>query len=172
MLPERAPEPCMWTQLVARMQASDTAAFETVMSLTQDAGWRLACQMLKDPHQAQDVVQEAYIVVFTRLHTLREPAAFRGWFLRIVLNLCRNARRSRDRAPMVAEPEILSDVASSGSAFEERVTQGISISNAMDTLTPLERSSILLRVPLGTVKSRINAARRQLVRRLRGDERA
>jgi len=173
-----------WEALVERARASDTAAFETVIGLTRDAGWRLACQHLHDEHQAQDVLQEAYIVVFTRIDTLRDARAFRSWFLRIVLNLCRNARRSQGRAPLLGREGDLPETAATTAGFEERVATDMELNQAMTGLTQLERSSILLRdylqlsyqemaevlrIPLGTVKSRLNAARRNLLRRLKGD---
>lgn len=180
-------EAARWESLVARMRTRDTAAFETAMNLTRDTGWRLACQELGDPHLAQDALQEAYLVVFTRIHTLREPAAFRGWFLRIVVNQCRNARRSRREDPVAEPPEAPAardcvDTRRSP-AFDDEVTRRLAVSSALRSLTPLERTSILLRdylqlsyqemaealsVPLGTVKSRLNEARKQLVRRLKG----
>src|SRR5579871_4755356 len=63
---ERAPEAAVqWEALVARMRENDTVAFETALKLTRDAAWRLASHMLGDAHLAQDVLQDAYVVVFT-----------------------------------------------------------------------------------------------------------
>jgi RNA polymerase sigma-70 factor, ECF subfamily len=174
----RSEEGARWEALVARMQARDTAAFESAMQLTREAGWRLAFQMVGDAHLAQDILQDAYLVVFTRLDTLRDPAVFRSWFLRIVCNQCRNTiRRKQRETPVEDVPE------AGGRGFEERVTNRLAVSKALADLTALERTSVLLRdylqlsyqeiadvlrVPLGTVKSRLNEARKQLLRRLKG----
>lgn len=175
----RAEADTLWETLVARMQANDPAAFETALNLTRDSAWRLAVRMLGDPHLAQDVLQDAYVVQVTRIHSLRDPRAFRSWFLNIVLNTCRGALRHRQRHPL-ADPA----TEPAGAAFEEQVTRQMAVSKALDDLTPIERSVVLLRdylqlsyhemadvlrVPLGTVKSRLNEARKQLMRRLKGD---
>jgi len=172
-----------WGDLVARVRAADAVAFETVVGMLREPGWRLACQMIGDAHQAQDVLQEAFLVLYQRIHTLREPSALRAWFLRIVLNLCRNARRTRTRGPVPVDDAALSQASQPSSGFEERLASQMSVAAAMDTLTPLERAAILLRdylqlsyqemaevldVPLGTVKSRLSQARASLVRRLKG----
>ena len=174
----------LWTDLVSRMRTQEAAAFETALNLTRDAAWRLACHLLGgDAHLAQDILQEAYIVVFTRLHTLKDPTRFRSWLLGIVLNQCRNARRSQKRVSSKA-PEEMPETPSG--AFEESLTRRLSVSEALQGMTFVERSAVLLRdylqlsyqemasalgVPLGTVKSRLFEARKQLQRRLEGEGR-
>jgi len=185
--PAEKTETPIWAHLVERIKAEDPAAFEAVIDLVRDAGWRLACQHLNDAHQAQDVLQEAYIVVFTRIHTLREPTSFRSWFLRIVVNLCRNARRAKGRRPLLSAEDALPEpLLADTDRFEERIDSDLSMRQALTGLSDLERTSILLRdylqlsyqemadilrVPLGTVKSRLNAARKHLLKCLRGGER-
>ena len=180
---ERAPDPAdtVWDGLVARMRQNDPTAFETAITLTREPAWRLACQMLGDPHLAQDVLQDAWVVVMTRLDNLQKPSAFKSWFLQIVLNTCRGAVKQRQRRP-VAEPT--SEPAAPG--FEEPVARVDEVKRALVRLSPKERSAVLLRdylqltyeemasvlaVPLGTVKSRLNQARRQLLHLLKGDAR-
>ncbi len=167
-----------WEPLVDRMLAADATAFETAIRLTQGAAWRLACQQLGDAELAQDVLQEAYLTAFSDLAKLRKKAAFRPWLLRIVLNRCRNARRARERLPGPLPDEV-----GGARGFEEGLASKLDVSAAVQQLSAVERSAVLLRdylhlrydemaqildVPLGTVKSRLNQARRQLYKLLGG----
>ena len=58
-----------------------------------DPAFRLACAMLHDPQAAEDAVQEASIIAWRKFKKVDDPSRLRGWFLGIVANECRNARR-------------------------------------------------------------------------------
>src|ERR1700704_429183 len=60
-----------------------------------DPGFRLALAMLHDAQAAEDVVQEASFVAWQKVGTMRDPDRLRSWFLGIVANKCRNARRRK-----------------------------------------------------------------------------
>jgi len=81
--------------LVARARHGDLEAFGQMVRATQTMAYALAVSALRDPALAQDVVQEAYLIAFRRLADLDEPAAFLGWFRRIVITTALNARRAR-----------------------------------------------------------------------------
>jgi len=83
------------TRFVERARAGDLDAFGSVVRSTQRMAFVLACNVLRDPAQAQDAVQEAYLVAFRRLADLDDPAAFPGWFRRIVITASLNTRRAR-----------------------------------------------------------------------------
>ncbi|NKB69479.1 MAG: sigma-70 family RNA polymerase sigma factor [Candidatus Latescibacteria bacterium] len=52
---------------------------------------------LEDWHLAEDAVQEAFLAAFENLHQLRDPAAFPGWFKRIVFSQCQRLQRRHYR---------------------------------------------------------------------------
>lgn len=79
---------------VERAREGDLDAFGAVVRLTQRMAFALAGSVLRDPTLAQDAVQEAYLVAFRRLRDLEEPAAFPGWFRRVVITTALNARRA------------------------------------------------------------------------------
>ena len=81
--------------LVARAAAGDVEAFTEVVRRTQTMAMAVAAGVVRDRAAAQDAVQEAYLIAFRRLEDLDEPAAFVGWFRRIVINAALNARRGR-----------------------------------------------------------------------------
>ena len=83
------------TRFVERARAGDLDAFGSVVRSTQRMAFVLACNVLRDPAQAQDAVQEAYLGAFRRLADLDDPAAFPGWFRRIVITASLNTRRAR-----------------------------------------------------------------------------
>ena len=69
------------------------ATFEAAIGPHLTTGYRLALAMLRDPVAAEDAVQEAAIKSWRNLSQLRTGAPARPWFLAIVANECRTARR-------------------------------------------------------------------------------
>jgi len=78
-----------------RAGAGDGVAFAELLATVLDPAFRLAMTMLKDRSAAEDAVQEAAFKSWRRLDRFRAGAALRPWFLAIVANECRTARRSR-----------------------------------------------------------------------------
>ena len=74
----------------------DAASFSLLIEPLLDPAFRLAAVMLGDRAAAEDAVQEAAIKAWRKLRQLRgDEAALRPWFLSIVANECRMARRQR-----------------------------------------------------------------------------
>lgn len=73
----------------------DDLAFERLIEQALEPGYRLACGMLHDPHAAEDAVQESAVKAWRKLGQLRKVDRLTPWFLAIVANECRSARRSR-----------------------------------------------------------------------------
>jgi RNA polymerase sigma-70 factor, ECF subfamily len=78
-----------------RARAGDGPAFAELLEPVFDSGFRLAMTMLKDRSAAEDAVQEAAFKSWRKLDQFRPGADLRPWFLAIVANECRTARRSR-----------------------------------------------------------------------------
>ena len=77
------------------MRAGDSAAFAELLEPVLDPAFRLAMTMLKDRSAAEDAVQEAALKSWRKLDRFRYGSDLRPWFLAIVANECRTARRSR-----------------------------------------------------------------------------
>jgi len=73
----------------------DEAAFEALMGPLVEPAIRLAHSMLGDRWEAEDATQEAITRAWRRLDQLRPDMPLRPWFLAIVINQCRNTRRTR-----------------------------------------------------------------------------
>ena len=83
------------------------AAFEEELLPLLLPAYRLAVAMVADPPLAEDLVQDAALRAWGRRSKRRPGSELRPWFLAIVANGCRDARRSRWRQmlPMAAIPE-------------------------------------------------------------------
>jgi F-type H+-transporting ATPase subunit beta len=71
--------------LVINAIDGDEAAFESLVLRFQNMAFAVAYAMLYDAHRAQDAAQDAFLEAYQNLSKLREPAAFPGWFRRIVV---------------------------------------------------------------------------------------
>jgi RNA polymerase sigma-70 factor, ECF subfamily len=83
-------------QLMESAAAGDARSFAALLEPLLDPAYRLAAVMLADRALAEDAVQEASIKAWRKLRQLRgELTSLRPWFLSIVANECRMARRQR-----------------------------------------------------------------------------
>lgn len=83
-------------QALARAQKGDSSSFTLLIEPLLDPAYRLAAVMLNDRSAAEDAVQEAAVKAWRKLRQLRgDTASLRPWFLSIVANECRMARRTR-----------------------------------------------------------------------------
>ncbi len=71
------------------------SAFADLLKPLIEPGFRLALAMLHDPTAAEDAVQEASFVAWRKLGVMADRGRLRPWFLGVVANKCRNARRSK-----------------------------------------------------------------------------
>ena len=67
------------------------------MALQQRRAARIAYQYLRDVHDADEAVQDAFVKVFTHITSYREDLPFEVWFTRILVNGCLDLRKARSR---------------------------------------------------------------------------
>lgn len=82
-------------ELVERARGGERWAAAALYRRHVDGALRLASFLLRRRSDAEDAVQDAFVVVLSRLGELREPAAFGGWLGRIVANAARGKLRKR-----------------------------------------------------------------------------
>ena len=79
-------------------QKGDRQAFAALVGATQNTVTSLALAVVRDVQHSEDIAQEAYLTVWKRLKTLRNPESFLPWLRQITRNLARDhLRRSRTR---------------------------------------------------------------------------
>jgi RNA polymerase sigma-70 factor, ECF subfamily len=83
------------SQAASTVQPLNEQVFNDLLVPLVQPGYRLACSLLHDSQLAEDVVQEASLIAWRKLGKLDDRSRFRAWFLAIVANECRNARRNR-----------------------------------------------------------------------------
>ncbi|MBX6322058.1 MAG: RNA polymerase sigma factor [Rhodospirillaceae bacterium] len=177
--------------LVARLKAGDIQALEAVMRQYNRRLYRLAWSVLRDPVEAEDVVQETYVRAFTRIGGFVGPRGFGAWLARIALNeargrLRRGARQSNagldepaTEAAMLflnggqgpLTPERLAASSELRAALESAIAdlpdefRSVFVLRAVEELSVAETAE-LLDIPPATVKTRLHRARALLQRRL------
>jgi len=165
----------MRDELVERAMHGDREAFTSLARDSADRCYALAYRILRDPHRAQDAAQQALILAWRDLRTLRDPARFDAWLRKLVVNACyseaRSERRWTGKVRLIPlEPDLSPDVARGVVARDE-------LEHAFRRLTPEQRAIVVLHhhlgyplteiaetlgIPEGTARSRLHYAVRQL----------
>jgi RNA polymerase sigma-70 factor (ECF subfamily) len=105
-----------------------------------DPGFRLALAMLHDAQAAEDAVQEASFTAWRKYGRIRDQGRLRPWFLGVVANKCRNARRQKwSSGVTLGVPETLSVVSN-----EERSLGGADLRSAIARLSHDDRLVVVL----------------------------
>jgi RNA polymerase sigma-70 factor (ECF subfamily) len=145
-----------------------------------DAAYNLARWLLRDPHDAEDAVQEACLRAHRAMDRFRGGDG-RAWMLTIVRNVCysqlRKGRSEPQGEPYDEDSHGTSSVSADANAAAWRETKGEQLQQALGRLTDEYREVIVLHeieglsyreissvagIPIGTVMSRLARARRRL----------
>jgi RNA polymerase sigma-70 factor (ECF subfamily) len=179
--------------LVERVQSGDQEAFGLLVAKYQRKLLRLVMRLVRDPAEAEDVTQEAFIKAYRALPNFRGESAFYTWLYRIGVNTAKNwliaqGRRTPLLNDIVADESEGADAESLLHDVEtpERMLLskqiGETVNAAMEALPEDLRTAITLReieglsyeeiaqvmdCPIGTVRSRIFRARDAIAARLR-----
>lgn len=179
--------------LVRQAGSGDLEAFNQLVLAYQDMAFSHARALLSDPASAEDVVQESFIKAFQNLGGFR-GGSFRGWLLKIVTNSAYDILRRAHRHPTqplfpedqdgeeIESPTWLADPNVSVQESVEQKETAKHLYQALDELPEVYRSVLTLvdlhefdyteaaqalKVPIGTVKSRLARARLQMKEKLR-----
>jgi RNA polymerase sigma-70 factor (ECF subfamily) len=159
----------------------DPEAFATLVGRHQDRMWAVALRTMRNPEDAADALQEAYISAFRRADSYRGDAQVTTWLHRIVVNACLDRlRRIKVRAadPMPDDLDRSAEFATSGGDPLEVKEQQSVVAAALAQLNPDQRAALvlvdmegysveeaaqLLGCAPGTIKSRCARGRARLV---------
>ena len=84
-------------QLIHRTLSGDDAAFTTLVEKYRKSVHALAWRKIGDFHFAEEITQDAFLQVYKKLTTLRNPNQFAGWLYVITNRLCNNWHRNRNK---------------------------------------------------------------------------
>jgi RNA polymerase sigma-70 factor (ECF subfamily) len=154
--------------LVVRAQAGEVDAFEQ-LAAQQLAGLYRAAVALVGADDAGDLAQEALVAAWRELPRLRDPARFRAWLHRILVNRSRNHLRAQRRRPQLTLDVLARDPSGpspsdpaiflSAAVAELPTPQRLAVSLHYFGGLSLREVGAVLGVPESTVKSRLHVAR-------------
>jgi RNA polymerase sigma-70 factor (ECF subfamily) len=175
--------------LLLRCRRGDEGAWRELVDLHSRKIFGLAYRFTGRADEAEDLTQEIFIKVYRTLHQYREAdGPFPGWLMAVARNhaIDHYRRRKQERLRRTEDPEIL-ETAPSGDEHPvvglERQERARLVHRGLRALPsdlrlplilrdlqglPYDEIASTLQLPLGTVKSRINRARVELARRLKG----
>jgi RNA polymerase sigma-70 factor (ECF subfamily) len=175
--------------LLARAQGGDHEAFAVLMADARPRALAVAVKVLRNPDDAEDAVQDAFLKVWRYLGRFERRSSFSTWIHRIVMNASLDLLRRQS-----CRPEAHSEAEEPGEhrpleAVEEQTPEhslaeaqtGALVRSALATLSPSHQQALTLRefedrsyeeiaavsrCPIGTVMSRLHHARRKLAEEL------
>lgn len=178
--------------LVERVRQGDRSAFDVLVGKYQHKIIKLVGRYVRDPDEALDVSQEAFIKAYRALQSFRGESAFYTWLYRIAINTAKNHLAAARRRPEDFELDLqdpdqyelqarLKEIATpEGAVLTEEIRR--TVNEAIENLPEDLRTAIILRelegmsyeeiattmeCPVGTVRSRIFRAREAIDKRLK-----
>jgi RNA polymerase sigma-70 factor (ECF subfamily) len=182
------PSPSQATdEIIERCLNGDQAAWEQIVRLYRRKVFNVAYKFVGSHDQAEDLTQDVFLKLFKSLDTFDRRANFQTWLISVSRNLCidhyRAVRKERETINRDVDPAdhppISPDMrADTRLERRDRVTL---LRRALEKLAPTLRTAVMLRdiqeltyqeiattlrLPEGTVKSRINRGRTELARQI------
>lgn len=152
----------------------DDRSFEMLVTAQTDPLYRVSMAMLKNEHDAQDAVHEAILKAYQNRNKLRQTEYFGTWLTKILIRECGKTLKGRKRSADIGDA--LPDIASHDNPY-----LSVEIGEAIDSLPVKIRMTVILhyiedysvkeirdilRIPEGTVKSRLSKGRALLKEKL------
>jgi RNA polymerase sigma factor (sigma-70 family) len=173
--------------LIERCLKGDQVAWEAIVRLYWRKVFNVAYKFVGRHDEAEDLTQDIFLKIFRSLGTFDARANFQTWLISVSRNLCidhyrsvRKERQTIDRDVTAEELSPVSAMTSPLAALENRDLAAL-LRRALGTLPQSLREAVLLRdiqelsyleiaerlrLPEGTVKSRINRGRKELARQI------
>ena len=179
---DRAPD-----ELIERCLNGDQAAWETIVRMYWRRVFNIAYKFVGRHDMAEDLTQDVFLKLYKSLDTFDRRANFQTWLISVSRNLCidhyRSVRKEREtinRDVDAGDLHPISHETAADTKLEQR-DRVVLLRQALDKLAPTLRTAVMLRdiqeltyqeiadklrLPEGTVKSRINRGRTELARQI------
>jgi RNA polymerase sigma factor (sigma-70 family) len=179
-------------QLIQAALSGEEKAFEILLNKYRNLVYTIMVKMVRNPQEAEDLTQEAFMKAFNSLSSFNEEFAFSTWLMKIATNNCIDYLRKRKlRTYSIHEPiqykdeKIEIDIPDSEPTPEKSLLQDerkLVLETAINDLPERYRYVVVLRhkeeksyeeiaeilnLPLGTVKAQIFRAREMLNKKLK-----
>jgi RNA polymerase sigma-70 factor (ECF subfamily) len=165
--------------LLARYKEGDVSAFRELVERYSAAIYNLALRLLRDPMEAENVTQEAFLRVIISLDRMRLDLPFKPYLFRIAMNLCFDYLRMK-RPVLFSESETVNDIVEDVPEMIDRIEKDelrSQMHTMIGTLPDHYRAVVVLRynedfsyeeiaqalnLPLNTVRTHLRRAKEQL----------
>jgi len=182
-----SPQPPATDALVEKCLGGDQVAWEQIVRQHWRKVFNVAYKFVGSHEQAEDLTQDIFLKIFRSLETFDRRANFQTWLISVSRNLCidhyRSVRKERQTIDRDVPAEDLSPVSATASPLATLENRDLAalLRQALQTLPKSLRLAVLLRdiqelsyleiaerlrLPEGTVKSRINRGRKELARQI------
>lgn len=146
------------SELIRRIKADDHHAFEALFARYVSRVYGQAIKLMRNPEEAQEVVQEVFLTVYNKVGTFRGKAAFSTWLYRLTANaaitrLRKRKRRSEapldDYLPRFQEDghHLIRPVADWSDELQKSISEAElkeEIQTALDELPPVDKAVVVL----------------------------
>jgi RNA polymerase sigma-70 factor (ECF subfamily) len=160
--------------IIKEAKSGNRQAFNQIIEHYTPFAYRLAYVILQNEQDAQDAAQDAFLRCYLKLASFRYNSTFQTWLYRVVVNCCKDILRKKQR-----EQKACANLARENTILENMntVEENLDLKNVLATFTPEYRATLVLYygfglknrevanalgIPVGTVKSRLHAARKSI----------
>jgi RNA polymerase sigma-70 factor, ECF subfamily len=166
--------------ILIKAARGDIEAFEIVYRATARFVYNVACRVVRNAHDAEEITQEVFLTIYRKLKSFRSQSSLKTWIYRITVNSAINFGKKQSREKMKHEEyhkninpwEAVSQPKNSGTNHKEAIELLLKI------LNPDQRMCVILRnleglsyqqiaramkISINTVRSRLKRAREKLI---------
>ena len=130
---------------IAQIAGGDTAALASLYQETSSSVYAYALSVLKSSHDAEDVLHDCYLSVWTAASSYRSSGKPMAWLLTIAKNLCRKQLRDRSRTETWPEEDWKNSLESAEMTSDDRIV----LQQCMEVLSNTERQIVVLHAVSG-----------------------
>ena len=163
-------------ELLRRARAGERDAIAVLYARFRDRMIALSFGIVRERAEAEDCAQEILLRAFDKMPVLSDESEFAAWLYRLAINYCLDRKRKLDRRQNLGQS---APDAQPHARFDAQIETRLALERVLDELSETARLTLMLRewhelnydqiaritgVPVGTVKSRLNNARREFRR--------